>query len=132
MKTAWSEERLGYQPSQFEKVNDNTYIQRRNIRRDTLTEDSTESEPGWICESRFISDDIYEDFMEVMNSPAQEQIVNNFTAIQNTQMKIQLPSCSVQRICMKSLMIFPKNWIVLLERRANYVISVYHKYFNRR
>ena len=85
MKTAWSEERLGYQPSQFEKVNDNTYIQRRNIRRDTLTEDSKESEPGWICEARSISDDIYEDFMEVMNSPAQEQIVNNFTAIQNTQ-----------------------------------------------
>ena len=85
MKTAWSEEQLGYQPSQFEKVNDNTYIQRRNIRRDTLTEDSTESEPGWICEARFISDDIYEDFMEVMNSPAQEQIVNNFTTIQNKQ-----------------------------------------------
>ena len=85
MKTAWSEERLGYQPSQFEKVNGNTYIQRRNIRRDTLTEDSTESEPGWICEARFISDDIYEDFMEVLNSPAQEQIVSNFTAIQNTQ-----------------------------------------------
>ena len=85
MKTAWSEERLGYQPSQFEKVNNDTYIQRRNIRRDTLTEDSTESEPGWICESRFISDDIYEDFIEVMNSPAQEQIINNFTTIQNTQ-----------------------------------------------
>ena len=85
MKTAWSEERLGYQPSQFEKVNDNTYIQRRNIRRDTLTEDSKESEPGWICEARFISDDIYEDFMEVMNSPAQEQIINNFATIQNTQ-----------------------------------------------
>ena len=64
MKTAWSEERLGYQPSQFEKANDDTYIQRRNIRRDILTDDSTESEPGWICESRFISDDIYEDFME--------------------------------------------------------------------
>lgn len=85
MKTAWSEERLGYQPSQFEKVNGNTYIQRRNIRRDVLVEGFTESEPGWICESRFISDDIYEDFMEVMNSPAQEQIVNNFTTIQNTQ-----------------------------------------------
>ena len=85
MKTAWSEERLGYQPSQFEKVNNDTYIQRRNIRRDTLTEDSTESEPGWICEARFISDDIYEDFMEVMNSPAQEQIVNNFETIQNAQ-----------------------------------------------
>ena len=85
MKTSWSEERLGYQPSQFEKVNDNTYIQRRNIRRDALTEGSTESEPGWICEARFISDDIYEDFMEVMSSPAQEQIVNNFTTIQNKQ-----------------------------------------------
>ena len=85
MKTAWSEERLGYQPSQFEKVNNNTYIQRKKIRRDTLTEDSIESEPGWICEARFISDDIYEDFMEVMNSPAQEQIINNFTTIQNTQ-----------------------------------------------
>ena len=85
MKTAWSEERLGYQPLQFEKVNGNTYIQRRNIRRGVLVEGSTESEPGWICEARFISDDIYEDFMEVMNSPAQEQIVNNFTAIQNKQ-----------------------------------------------
>lgn len=85
MKTAWSEERLGYQPSQFEKVNDNTYIQRRNIRRDTLRNDLTKSDLGWVCESRFISDDIYEDFMEVMNSPAQEQIVNNFTTIQNKQ-----------------------------------------------
>lgn len=85
MKTAWSEELIGYKPSQFEKVNDNTYIQRKNIRRDTLMEDSTKSEPGWICESRFISDDIYEDFMEVLNSPAQEQIVSNFTTIQNTQ-----------------------------------------------
>lgn len=85
MKTAWSEEQIGYQPSQFEKVNGNTYIQRRNIRRDTLTENSTESEPGWICEARFISDDIYEDFMEVMNSPAQEQIANNFITIQNKQ-----------------------------------------------
>ena len=85
MKTMWSEERLGYKPSQFEKVNGNTYIQRRNIRRDVLTEDSTESEPGWICEARFISDDIYEDFMEVMNSPAQEQIVNNLTTMQKTQ-----------------------------------------------
>lgn len=85
MKTAWSVERLGRQPSQFEKLNDNTYIQRKNIRRDTLTEDSMASEPGWICEARFISDDIYEDFMEVMNSPAQEQIVNNFTTIQNAQ-----------------------------------------------
>lgn len=85
MKTAWSEERLGHQPSQFEKVNGNTYIQRRNIRRDTLTRDSTETEPGWICEARFISDDIYEEFIEVMNSPAQEQIVKNFTTIQNKQ-----------------------------------------------
>ena len=85
MKTAWSEERIGYQPLQFEKANDDTYIQRRNIRRDVLVEGSTESEPGWICEARFISDDIYEDFMEVMNSPAQEQIINNFTTIQNTQ-----------------------------------------------
>ena len=85
MKTAWSEELIGYKPSQFEKVNDNTYIQRKNIRRDTLTGDSTKSEPGWICESRFISDDIYEDFMEVLNSPAQEQIVSNFTTIQNNQ-----------------------------------------------
>lgn len=85
MKTVWLEERLGYQPSQFEKVNDNTYIQRRNIRRDTLREGSMESEPGWICEARFISDDVYEDFMEVMNSPAQEQIVNNFTIIKNAQ-----------------------------------------------
>lgn len=85
MKTAWSEELIGYKPSQFEKVNDNTYIQRKSIRRDTLTGGSTKSEPGWICESRFISDDIYEDFMEVLNSPAQEQIVSNFTTIQNNQ-----------------------------------------------
>lgn len=83
MKTKWMEERLGYFPPQFEKVNENTYIQRKNIRKNPETDDGIE--PGWSCESRFISDDIYEDFMEVMSSPAQEQIMYGFTNIQNAQ-----------------------------------------------
>ena len=56
MKTAWSEERLGYQPSQFEKVNNDTYIQRRNIRRDTL--DSLKK----MNKAKEMTDDEYADY----------------------------------------------------------------------
>lgn len=85
MKTEWSKERLGYQPKQFEKVNETTYIQRKNIHRDVLTNDSIASEPGWVCECRFISDDIYEEFMEAMDSPSQQQIINNLHTITSFQ-----------------------------------------------
>lgn len=83
MKTKWTEEHLIQQPKQFEKLNHDVYIQRRNIKMEQTEEDP--SEIGWVCESRFISKDIYEDFMDVLNSPAQEQIVNNFVTIQNAQ-----------------------------------------------
>ena len=54
----WTEEFLGREPGEFEKLNETTYIQRRNIR-----ENDNEEIGGWICESRFISVTEYNDIV---------------------------------------------------------------------
>lgn len=84
MKTDWTEEQCGRLPEQFEQLNDDTYIQRRNIHRAEPKEIDI-GEPGWVCESRMISKDIYDDFMDVLNSPAQAQIVNNLKSVEEKQ-----------------------------------------------
>lgn len=54
----WTKELLGRKPEEFEKLNESTYIQRRNIR-----ENEDEEIGGWICESRKISDVEYNDII---------------------------------------------------------------------
>lgn len=87
MKTPWREETLSRLPQQFEQLNSNQYIQRKNIRLDeTPKEDDMEgSEPTYICESRVISVDDYESYMDSLDSPAQAQTTESLTAISENQ-----------------------------------------------
>lgn len=62
MKTEWTREQCSVQPEQFAPLNDRTYIQRRNIVR--APEMEGVKDPGWVCESRKISADVYQEIME--------------------------------------------------------------------
>lgn len=87
MKTEWQKELCSSYPATFEQLNPDAYIQRRNIvRREAVEDDSMiGSDPGFECESRYISKDVYEAFMEQLESPSQQQIVNNLTMVQDNQ-----------------------------------------------
>lgn len=87
MKTEWQKELCSIYPATFEQLNPDVYIQRRNIvRRETVTDDSMMSgDPGFECESRYISKDVYEAFMEQLESPSQQQIINNLVTVQDNQ-----------------------------------------------
>lgn len=56
MKTEWTKEMCSSRPLEFERVNPTTWIQRKDIQKSEAREDETD--PGYICMSRFISDDI--------------------------------------------------------------------------
>lgn len=84
MKTPWREEQLSRLPKQFEPLNSNQFVQRRNIRVSKTTNEMTEeSETTYICESRVISSDLYEEYMDLLSTPAQEetkQALNDISA----------------------------------------------------
>lgn len=84
MKTDWSEEICSHEPQQFEQLNPTTYIQRRNVKKVPYTVGENESFE-YVCESRFISSDLYEEFMKMLDSPAQQQVINNFHSVSEGQ-----------------------------------------------
>lgn len=73
MSTNWSEEYCGREPLEFEQLNEMTYIQRRNIRIQEATEENPMAS-GYICESRLISKETYEEFETSKDSPSQEEL----------------------------------------------------------
>lgn len=78
----------GPYPEQFAQLNADTYIQRRNI------EDAPEMEgvddPGWVCESRMISSDVYEALQEEYSTPIYEAILSQQEAIDDANAIIML------------------------------------------
>jgi hypothetical protein len=69
MKTEWSVEYFNSDPVDFVKANDTTWLQRKNIEPLYDPEDKTII-TGYKCESRFISNDIYETLVETVNTSA--------------------------------------------------------------
>lgn len=59
----------------FVKIGHSTWLQRRNIIKMEATEE--DPNPGYECESRKISDDIYQNFMNALNGPSHEEIIND-------------------------------------------------------
>lgn len=67
MKTPWTTEMgTGPYPEQFAQLNADTYIQRRNI-KDAPEREGVDN-PGWICESRKISSNVYEALQEAIEN----------------------------------------------------------------
>ena len=75
MTTEWTKERFSNEPIMFVKIGPSTWLQRRNITKLESTEN--DPNPGYECESRKISDDIYQSFMNTLNGPSHEEIVND-------------------------------------------------------
>ena len=84
----------GPYPVQFAQLNADTYIQRRNI------EDAPEREgvddPGWVCESRMISSDVYEALQEEYSTPTYEAILSQQEAIDDANAMIMLSQAKIE------------------------------------
>ena len=80
MKTPWTTEMgSGPYPEQFAQLNADTYIQRRNI-KDAPAREGVD-DPGWVCESRKISADVYEALTEEYNSATYQALMEQNEAL---------------------------------------------------
>lgn len=70
MKTEWQKDIASFKPPEFEKANQKEWIQRRNIQE--VTENG---ETVWESELRFISNDVYEDLMDMKD--ISEYVIQN-------------------------------------------------------
>jgi hypothetical protein len=68
---------------QFEQLNDDTYIQRRNIQKAPDREGVEDS--GYECESRMISKDVYNDMLDALSDPSQTELLNKFNIVTENQ-----------------------------------------------
>ncbi len=91
MKTNWQKEMTSEQPLEFEQVNPTTYIQRKNIE-----ENPNEDQGGFICESRFISNDVYEALMEEYDSPAYKAILDQNETMDEANALLMLAQEEIQ------------------------------------
>lgn len=89
MKTAWSKELCSSKPEQFEKLNAETWIQRKDIQRAPKKDDVPD--PGYTCMSRMISNDVYEALMEEYESPTYQTLLDRQESadVANAEMLLQ-------------------------------------------
>lgn len=94
MKTPWTTEMgSGPYPEQFAQLNADTYIQRRNI-EDAPAREGVDN-PGWVCESRMISSDVYEALQEEYSTPIYEAILSQQEAIDDANAMIMLSQADI-------------------------------------
>lgn len=95
MKTQWTKEQgSGQLPERFEKISADTYIQRRNIEEAPEKEDVTD--PGWECESRFISEDVYEALMEEYDSPTYKTLIEQMELMDDANAQLMLSQTKIE------------------------------------
>jgi hypothetical protein len=87
MRTDWTEERCGLKPAVFEKLNENVYIQRRNIEELVPTDDN-QDQSGYRCESRKISKDVCDSIIDQMTNPAIESLLENLQNVEIGQAEV--------------------------------------------
>lgn len=83
MSLDWTTEYAMQPLDQFQQIAPDKYLQRRNGRRIPPT-NNTEVEE-WVYESREISKEQYEDYMNVLNGPAQLQLERGMQTMQAGQ-----------------------------------------------
>lgn len=95
MKTEWRKEQgSGPVPEQFAQLNASTYIQRRNI--EEATEMEGVEDPGWVCESRMISADVYEALQEEYSSPTYTALLEQNEALDVANAMIMLSQAGIE------------------------------------
>ena len=55
-------------------MNDSDYLQRRNIVKRDPDPEFPDIDPGYKCESRTIPKELYEELVDTLNTPANEQL----------------------------------------------------------
>lgn len=83
MSLDWTNEYAMQPLDQFQQIAPDKYLQRRNGRRIPPTDENGVEER--VYESREISKEQYEDYMNVLNGPAQLQLESNFRSVQEGQ-----------------------------------------------
>lgn len=94
MKTAWSKELCSSKPEQFEKLNAETWIQRKDIQRAPKKDDVPD--PGYTCMSRMISNDVYEALMEEYEGPTYQTLLDQQEAADVANAEILLQQTEIQ------------------------------------
>lgn len=95
MKTQWTKEQgSGQLPERFEKISADTYIQRRNIEEAPEKEGVTD--PGWECESRYISEDVYEALMEEYDSPTYKAVLEQMEIMDEANAMVMLSQSNIE------------------------------------
>ena len=95
MKTPWTKEMgTGPYPEQFAQLNADTYIQRKNIAQAPEREDG--SDPGWVCESRYISEDVYEALMEEYDSPTYKAVLEQMELMDEANAMTMLSQAKIE------------------------------------
>lgn len=94
MKTAWSKELCSSKPEQFEKLNAETWIQRKDIQRAPKKDDVPD--PGYTCMSRMISNDVYEALQEEYESPVYMAIAEQQEGMDEANAEILLQQMQIQ------------------------------------
>ena len=75
MKTDWTEEKFSGEPLRFVQLNDSVFLQRKNIQALPVDPEYPDSDPGYVCESRKISKDVYEDL--ITSTPIDDEVTSN-------------------------------------------------------
>lgn len=94
MKTAWTEELCSSKPEQFEQLNAEAWIQRKDIQRAPKKEDVPD--PGFKCMSRMISTDVYEALQEGYESPVYKAIAEQQEGMDEANAEILLQQMQIQ------------------------------------
>lgn len=86
MSAQWFKEGLSDERPEFERLNETSYIQRRNFQK-VESENDGEKIDGYTCDSRIISKATYERFMEELGSPSNENVKKEIgNVIKNQQL----------------------------------------------
>lgn len=83
MSLDWTKEYAMQPLDQFQQIAPDKYLQRRNGRRIPPTTDTDDE--SWVYESREITKEQYEDYMNVLNGPAQLQLESGIRTMQAGQ-----------------------------------------------
>ena len=86
MKTKWTQELTHSYPEQFEQLGEDRWIQRKDIKVHKLSDGTVD---GYECQSRKLSQDVYEALQEEYDSPA-------YVAMEDANAQLLLQQAEIQ------------------------------------
>lgn len=130
MAEIWSTEYLTRKPEEFQKLNNHTYVQRRNFTKEIVMDQEV-----WKCESRFISKEVYESYVNMTNSPFALLVQDDLSKVKENQVKEEENSMTIMSgiaDTFENLMNADENTLIIMQAIADLyetiaVLSDLHK-----